>query len=305
MIEEPIHTCDDTEFTQGEIKKTIESFNGKKAPGLDGITSGIFLRTFNKFPRLVTALYNQCLKRGCFPRRWKTAKIIPITIPGKENSMDPSSYFPISLLNTGGKVLEKLLINRTNHHIYKNELLIDSQFGFMPQKSTTDAAMEAKKFTEPELGTRKVVIMTSLDVKGAFDPAWWPSILKGLKESGCPRNLYYLSQGYFSQRTAVMSTNSVSIERSVTKGCPQGSRCGPGFWNLLYNSLLKLEFTSHSKAIAFADDLIILTKGESIAEAENYMNLELRKISDWVQNNKLKFNKHKSNVMLTSRRKRK
>jgi hypothetical protein len=83
MTEEPINTRDDGEFTQGEIKQTIESFNSKKAPGMDGITSDIFLRTFNKFPRLVTEIYNQCLKRGCFPRRWKTAKIIPITKPGK------------------------------------------------------------------------------------------------------------------------------------------------------------------------------------------------------------------------------
>jgi len=66
-----------------------------------------------------------------------------------------------------------------------------------------------------------------------------------------------------------MPTNSVSIERSVTKGCPQGSCCGPGFRNLLYNSLLKLDFTSHSKVIAFANDLIILIKGETIVEAEN------------------------------------
>jgi hypothetical protein len=33
------------------------------------------------------------------------------------------------------------------------------------------------------------------------------------------------------------------------------------------------------------------------------MNLELRKISDWAQNNKLKFNEDKSKVMLMSRRK--
>src|SRR5215468_8118670 len=151
-----------------------------------------------------------------------------------------------------------------------------------------------QNFIEPELVKRKVVIMTSVDVKRAFDAAWWPSILRGLKDSGCPRNLYNLSKGYFSHRSAVMFTNSVSIWRSVTKGCPQGSCCGPGFWNLLYNSLLKLEFTSHSKTIAFADDVLILTKGESVKEAENYMNLELRKISDWAQNNKLKFNEHKS-----------
>jgi hypothetical protein len=76
MIEEPINTCDDTEFTQGEIKQTIESLNGKKARGIqvDGITSGIFLQIFNKIPTLLTAIYNKCLKRGCFPRRWKTAK---------------------------------------------------------------------------------------------------------------------------------------------------------------------------------------------------------------------------------------
>jgi len=91
-----------------------------------------------------------------------------------------------------------------------------------------------------------------------------------------------------------MTTNNISIERRVTKGCPQGSCCGPSFWNLLYNSIFKLAFTSHTKVIAFADDLIILTKGESIVEAENYTNLELRKISDWVQKNKLTFNENKS-----------
>jgi hypothetical protein len=80
--------------------------------------------------------------------------------------------------------------------------------------------MEAKKLIEPELDNREVIIMTSLDSKGAFDAAWWPSILKGLKDSGCPRNLHYLSQGYSSQRTAVMSTKSISNERSVTKRCP-------------------------------------------------------------------------------------
>jgi len=162
-----------------------------------------------------------------------------------------------------------------------------------------------KKFIEPELEKRKVVIMTSLGVRGAFNTVWWPSILKGLKDAECPRNLYYLRQGYFSRQTAVMTTNIISLERRVTIRCPQGSCSGPDFWNLLYNSTFKLEFTRHTKVIAFADDLIILTKGESIVEAENYINLELRKISDWAQKNKLKFNENKSKVMLMSRRKRK
>jgi len=78
----------------------------------------------------------------------------------------------MSLINIGGKVLEEILINRINHYMYKNELLIDRQYGFMSQKSTTDTAMDARKFIEPKLENREVVIMTSLDMKGAFNIAW-------------------------------------------------------------------------------------------------------------------------------------
>jgi len=48
-----------------------------------------------------------------------------------------------------------------------------------------------------------------------------------------------------------------------------------------------LELTSRSKVIAFAGDLIILTRGETVTEAEIYTNLELRKIEVWAQNNKM------------------
>jgi hypothetical protein len=160
--------------------------------------------------------------------------------------------------------------------------------------------MEAKQFIEPVIDKRGLVIMTSLDVEGAFDSAWWPGILKGLKDFKFPRNLYNLSKSYFSNRTAVMNSNSITIKRRVTKGYPQGSCCGPGYWNVLYNSILTLELTSHSKSIAFADDLIILTRGETVIEVENFMNIEMGKIQKWAQPNKLQFNENKSKVMLMS-----
>jgi len=42
----------------------------------------------------------------------------------------------------------------------------NNQYGFTPQKSTIDADMTVKN--------------VKLDVKGAFDAAWWPAILNGL-----------------------------------------------------------------------------------------------------------------------------
>jgi len=49
-IEEPLNTRDDVAFSREEIKHTIDSFNKKKAPGIDGITGGIYQRIYKKFP---------------------------------------------------------------------------------------------------------------------------------------------------------------------------------------------------------------------------------------------------------------
>ena len=83
-----------------------------------------------------------------FPEEVKIVKIIPITKPGKEISTEVSKFRPISLINVGGNVLEKFLINRIMHHIYSNNLMNSNQFGFTPKESATDAAIEVKKYLE-------------------------------------------------------------------------------------------------------------------------------------------------------------
>jgi len=174
----------------------------------------------------------------------------------------------------------------------------------LPQKSTVDASMVVKGFAETHLLQRNVVIMTSQDVQGAFNMAWWPAILNNLRNLQCPRNLYNLTRSYFSNRVAILCANTYRKERKITKGCPQGSCCGLGLWNVLYNALLDLEFTSHTKAIAFTDDLAILTYGETTSEAEAYTNSELAKIENWAKENKIQFNELKSKIMLIARKRK-
>ena len=189
------------------------------------------------------------LEEGLLSEGIEKGKVIPITKPGKEDTTNPSKFRPISLINFGEKVLEKMLINRIMHHRYTNNLLIQNQFGFTPKKSTTDVAIAVKEFVEDVLREGLITILVSLDGKCAFNAALCPRILTTLKEFNCTRNLYNLTKSYFSQRIAVMSTNTVQVEREVSKGCPQGSCCGPGFLNIQYNSLLNLEFRKQIKAI--------------------------------------------------------
>jgi len=73
----------------------------------------------------------------------------------------------------------------------------------------------------------------------------------------------------------------------------------------IHNTYTYIYTHIHPYTHTFADDLVIMTKAESIPEAENITTAELCKISTWARENKLQFNEKNSQVMLLTRRRRK
>jgi len=254
--------------------------------------------------RYMTAIYNGSLREAVFPERWNKARVIPIANPGKEGSDEVNKFRPISLVDSGGKLLETFLINRVNYHAYFRGHINENHFGFRPQKSRVDTAMGIKAFVQESLDAGEVIPLISLDVQGAFDAAWWPGALRELRESRCPKNLYRLTTSYFNQRTAVLSTNSLRREKAISRGFPRVSCCGPGFWNLQFNSLLQIKFMARIKVVAYADDLLIARRGDLIRAMENYANVELSKMNQWSRRNKITFNDKKPKAILVTKRKR-
>jgi hypothetical protein len=71
---------------------------------------------------------------------------------------------------------------------------------------------------------------------------------------------------------------NTQISKSLSKGCPQGSACGPGFWNLLIDSLLKLDLPSNAKIQSFADNTLLMIYSNSIEDLESKANQILQSI---------------------------
>jgi len=147
----PLQKTNDVEFTRHEVQAILEQFDHRKAPGEDALSSEILMHVFRTFPTFFTQINKECLRRGHFPKQWKRSTIVPIIKPGKEGHNEAGKYRPISLINIGGKILEKLLIDRINHHLYSKRLLNENQYGFLLQKSTVDASMAAKGIAETHL----------------------------------------------------------------------------------------------------------------------------------------------------------
>ena len=93
------------------------------------------------------------------------------------------------------------------------------------------------------------------------------------------------------------------MQRNISEVCPQVSASGPEFWNILYNSLLNLEYRQYTNVIAYGDDLMILVKGSNQVEVENYANIEIQNVVNWSRNNKMCFNDQKSKVMIITKKK--
>jgi hypothetical protein len=81
-------------------------------------------------------VFNAVLRRLYFPPAWKHARVVSIVKPGKDPAL-PSSYRPISLLDTVGKLFEQMLLDTVPREVSKRGLLRNEQFGFRPRHSTT------------------------------------------------------------------------------------------------------------------------------------------------------------------------
>jgi ribonuclease HI len=297
-----VYNCaDDLMFNELEVTEIVNKQNISKSPGEDGFNA-LIVKNFHKIdPSFLTNLYNKCLTIGVFPEKWKSSVIKVIRKSGNRDYTKPNAYRPISLLSVFAKILEKLLINRINYYLNINGLLNENQYGFTPQKSTTDAIHSAVNFIRQAFERHGYALLIALDIVGAFDNAWWPMILNCLREMACPGNLYRLTKSYFSNRTAKLWFQNIQVSKRLTKGCPQGSSCGPGFWNVIFNKCLQLSFSREIQSKGFADDTLLLTFAESISELELKTNEALSMLSKWALNNKLEFSPSKTSAVLFTR----
>ncbi|CAH2109292.1 unnamed protein product [Euphydryas editha] len=287
MIKSNITEQDDPPFTTLELKLASRSFNPKKAPGIEGFTADICLHAISLDPDLFLCIFNKSLEIHHFPKPWKEATVIFLRKPIKSTYTSPKSYRPIGLLPVLGKILEKMLVARLQYHLVPR--LSTRQFGFMPQRSTEDALCTLVKRIRHNLEEKKIVVLISLDIEGAFDNAWWPKIGVRLAEEKCPNNIRRLLGSYLSDRRARVRYLDEEHMRDTGKGCVQGSIGGPILWNLLLDPLLRELEAKGVYAQAFADDVVLLFDGETALDIEQRANAALDHVERWAGVTKLFF----------------
>ncbi|KAH8340320.1 hypothetical protein KR059_012377, partial [Drosophila kikkawai] len=140
-------------------------------------------------------------------------KLLLLAKPGKPPG-EPSSYRPICLTDTTGKVFERIISVRLTAAIEEAGGLSPNQFGFRKGRSTLDAIETVTGIAKSAIagkrwkgGSKCYCLVVTLDIRNAFNTANWNRTLESLAALNIPGYLMRIARSYFSERVLTVATD--------------------------------------------------------------------------------------------------
>ena len=99
-------------FTLEELQRAVGRLKANTVPGFDTVPNEILKEVIGVYPEC----FNSCLQEGRFFIDWKKQRLVLLR-KGKKPLEDASSYRPIYLLNTKGKLQEEMILQRLQGHM--------------------------------------------------------------------------------------------------------------------------------------------------------------------------------------------
>ncbi|CAB0041135.1 unnamed protein product, partial [Trichogramma brassicae] len=170
-----------------ELRGECRRIKDHTAPGPDRVPNSAIKIAIAKHPDILFQVYTACLRTGVFPACWKRQRLDLRPKPGKPPE-ELSSYRPLCMLDTAGKILERIICDHLEATTESPGGLSNHQYRFWKERLTINAienviatarkAIAGKRWNR---GTKKYCAVVTLDVKNAFNSARWNNINAALR----------------------------------------------------------------------------------------------------------------------------
>ena len=288
-----------SQITEGEIIVTLNEVKNNSA--MSEIPTK-FLKFFpNLLAKLLAPLFNECIKSSYYPEILKRANIKPIFKGGDKRQV--GNYRPISLLPLLNKIFESLIYSRLYDFFQDHNLISDNQFGYLRNRSTSQAIIKLIDHTLPAINNKNYSLLTLVDLSKAFDCVSHKMLIAKLERYGVRGEALSLINSYLHfRRHRIKTSNKLFTEyRDVYGGVPQGSVLGPFFYIVYANDLNNI--LDGIDIVNFADDIALCVNGDHLPDLVRVMNGGLSILSNWSRFNLLPINYEKTHAMVITNRK--
>lgn len=284
-----------------DVERVINKTNASKSPGLDKISNKLLKSAGNAIIDSLVYIFNLSINNGIFPEEMKLAKVTPIYKSGEKTDCD--NYRPISVISAVAKIFEKIIYIQFNDYLNNNQIISKHQSGFRTQHSTETTLLHTTNQCLVNMDKGLINGILFLDLKKAFDTVDHKILVSKLERYGVRGVTLKWFQSYLHERKQICKINSSkSNTNNITCGVPQGSNLGPLLFLVYINDLPNCLETT--QASMFADDTNITCRGESPADIESKINIDLDNVHNWLTANKLTLNREKTEYMIVGSRQR-
>jgi hypothetical protein len=276
------------------VMEKLKNLKPAAAPGPDGIGSMLLKELEEQVSKPLTAIYNKSLGTGDVPADWKRAHVTPIYKKGTKS--DPSNYRPVSLTSICCKMLESMVRDSIVDHMSRNELIEDSQHGFVKSRSCATNLIEFLDYLTDILENGGTADAIFLDFAKAFDKVPRRRLIEKLRAIGIEgRVLTWIEEWLIGRQQRVVLQGETSTWEDVKSGVPQGSVLGPILFLIFIRDIDKA-VGPENVVKKFADD----TKAAGRADTDDdtgALQEVLNKMAAWAVKWKMEFNIKKCKVM--------
>ena len=239
--------------------------------------------------------------RGYYPDRFLTNKLCPI--PKKGNLGLIKNYRMLSVPHIFCSLTGKYVAASLSDYIEKNKLIYKNQFGFRKGHSCSQAIATILYYNFVEFNG-KYVITTFLDLKNAFGCLSFALLLHILSLFTHPATMIYF-KSMFRKRYGVVQTSGTRSDKFELPlvGCPQGEPTSPILFNLTIDLVRKcVENDQNQRLVMFADDLSMLSAGDTFSEAIENAKCAINKMEKTLKTYGLIVSTEKSQILITGKK---
>ena len=178
---------------------------------------------------------------GIIPQDWING-ILVILYKSKGDKSNCDNYRGITLLESVGKILARLLLNRLQKFIC-NDIIPESQSGFRSGRGCIDMIFTARQFQEKCIEQQMPLFQVFVDLTKAFDSVNRNALWTVLGKLGCPPTLVHMiKELHRDMKARVICNGQLSDDLAVENGVKQGDICAPTLFSIYFAVLLSHAF---------------------------------------------------------------